>query len=386
MQALEDRTLLTTTLAIELRLLQDVAGAPGSEITTDRVDVGQSFFVEIMAGDIRTDAAGIIGLSIDVTWTAAAFQEIDHPFNPGLVITQHLPLNPNGSLDQAAGKIDDLGGGSLPAAGIGSAVGVNVLERFALLHFRAETVVTAAPFTVTVQQDAALGGVSFADEETQFITDIEAQTVTVIDDSAGIPPGDVDGDGDCDANDSFLIQLVKLSGNDSQIEQSKGGSFLTATDIRSRVDQIGTVGDVDGDSDFDANDAFLIHLIKLSGTDAQVESSKGSSLLTPAEIRGNVASLDVPPPTIAPSRASSTAGLTARFSAVSSDVFDVSDPDVPVSSSAGRPDRQNLTDLDVQFSSLPYDAEESSTDSVADESAAAESVPGQFRSWIDAIQ
>ena len=57
----------------------------------------------------------------------------------------------------------------------------------------------------------------------------------------------MDGDGDFDANDSFLIQLARLSGADLQIDQSKGSSLLTASQIRAKINQIGTKADVDGD-------------------------------------------------------------------------------------------------------------------------------------------
>ena len=50
-------------------------------------------------------------------------------------------------------------------------------------------------------------------------------------------------------------------------------------------------GDVDGDLDFDANDSFLIHLVKLSGTNARIDQSTGTSPLSAAEIRTKVNNL-----------------------------------------------------------------------------------------------
>ena len=123
---------------------------------------------------------------------------------------------------------------------------------------------------------------------------VPSQTVTVAtkDDETGLPiPGDVDGDADFDASDSFLIQLVKLSGTDAQIDQSKGSSPFTAIQIRTTINQLGLTADVDGDQDFDANDSFLIHLVKLSGTDQQITLSKGSSPLTAIQIRANIVNL-----------------------------------------------------------------------------------------------
>lgn len=147
-------------------------------------------------------------------------------------------------------------------------------------------------------------------------------------DSTSQLPGNVDGDADFDANDSFLIQLIKLSGTDTQINQSKGSSPLTATQIRANVTALQTKGDVDGDTDFDANDAFLIHLVKLSGTDNQINQSKGSSPLAGTQIRANVNALGAPAapniraamriPTAQPLFAADAADETTPESAVSS--------------------------------------------------------------------
>lgn len=117
-------------------------------------------------------------------------------------------------------------------------------------------------------------------------------TGTIFDNDTIPPlPGDVDGDADFDANDSFLIQLVRLSGTNAQIDQSKGSSTLTAAQIRTNVAQLTSPGDVDGDDDFDANDSFLVQLVKLSGTDAQIDQLKGTSSLTASQIRANVNAL-----------------------------------------------------------------------------------------------
>lgn len=107
--------------------------------------------------------------------------------------------------------------------------------------------------------------------------------------------GNVDGDADFDANDTFLIQLVQLAATDFQIDQSKGSSNLTAAQIRAHIGRLATSADVDGDADFDANDSFLIHIVQLSGTDTQIDQSKGSSPLSAEQIRNNVSSLAAGP-------------------------------------------------------------------------------------------
>jgi WD40 repeat protein len=116
-------------------------------------------------------------------------------------------------------------------------------------------------------------------------------TVTTTDDGADSLRGNVDGDDDFDSNDTFLMHLALLAGTDEQINQSKGSSPLTPAEIRAGISQLGIVLDVDGDRNFDANDSFLIHLVRLAGTDAQIDQSKGNSPLTASQIRANVASL-----------------------------------------------------------------------------------------------
>ena len=108
-------------------------------------------------------------------------------------------------------------------------------------------------------------------------------------------PGDVDGNGVFDPNDSSLIQMIGLAATDEQIDASKGNSPYTVLQVRESMEGLTASGDVDGDQDFDANDAFLLHLIKLSGTDAQIDASKGTSLLSASQIRERVNSLGMPP-------------------------------------------------------------------------------------------
>lgn len=171
-----------------------------------------------------------------------------------------------------------------------------------------EAVVTPATFTFTPQtwneaqtatvtgiEDSAVDGdqvttltVAVDDilsDDAFDIIDSQAVSVTTLDNDIG---GNIDGDTDFDANDSFLILLWTLAGTDLQISQARGNSPLEAEEIRNRMVSLGLSGDVDGDGDFDANDSFLIHLVKLAGTDAQISQSKGSSLLATPQIRANV--------------------------------------------------------------------------------------------------
>ncbi|APZ95180.1 choice-of-anchor Q domain-containing protein [Fuerstiella marisgermanici] len=159
------------------------------------------------------------------------------------------------------------------------------------------------PGTVTIRAGntsalAVLTGVlDYVFDETQTVTiTASADGYTMGSDTIQVtnvdpPPdisGDVDGDGDFDANDSFLMHLVKLSGTDTQIDQVRGNSPRAAADIRSYIANLNTIADVDGDEDFDGNDSFLILLIKLSGTHAQIEQSKGASVLAAQQISWSI--------------------------------------------------------------------------------------------------
>ena len=124
-------------LRLKLNLYEDVSGTPGQTITGNSVEIGESFFAQITAEDLRDLPMGIGGLSIDVAWNPEIFQEIDLPFEPAEVVTDNLPLYQSGSLDQDAGRIDDLGGVSLRSMGQGQPIGTDGPEQFALLHFNA---------------------------------------------------------------------------------------------------------------------------------------------------------------------------------------------------------------------------------------------------------
>ncbi|MCP4787294.1 MAG: hypothetical protein GY903_28610 [Fuerstiella sp.] len=162
-------------------------------------------------------------------------------------------------------------------------------------------------FTATFLTSASFDGANVSFTSTPLSGFDFTTTPAQINLSASPLSGNVDGDTDFDANDSFLMHLVNLSGTDAQVDQSKGSSPLTAAEIRLAISQLAAAGDVDGDGDFDANDSFLIHLVKLSGTDAQVDQSKGASPLDAAQIRARINAL--------------TPTTTASVSAESSEVL-----------------------------------------------------------------
>ncbi|MEM9828879.1 MAG: Ig-like domain-containing protein, partial [Planctomycetota bacterium] len=106
---------------------------------------------------------------------------------------------------------------------------------------------------------------------------------------------DVDGDNDFDGNDAFLFHLVMLGGTNTQIDLFKGASPLLAADVR---DRIGTLAasqllDLDRDGSTDGNDSFLTQIIVLGATDEQIDLFKGVSDITAAEMRTRVETLSV---------------------------------------------------------------------------------------------
>jgi len=173
--------------------------------------------------------------------------------------------------------------------------------------------------------------------------------------------GNVDGDSDFDASDAFMIHLVKLSGTNTQIDQSKGSSPLTAAQIRANIDQLGLAADVDGNGAFNASDSFLIQLVKLSGTNTQIDQSKGSSALTAAQIRANVDSLG-----------NSASGSSSRVAAVRASFG---------ASSSPQSEQDDLFD----DSSSAATATAIATPETGSSDDLASDVWGEFRSWIDTI-
>ncbi|MDG1897532.1 MAG: integrin alpha [Fuerstiella sp.] len=100
----------------------------------------------------------------------------------------------------------------------------------------------------------------------------------------GVDDNTVDGD------QNSLVTLSNAdSSSDASYESLPHQSVTVTTTDNDVLPQ--DPGNVDGNQDFDANDSFLIHLVKLSGTDAQLDQSKGSSSLSPVQIRANVAAL-----------------------------------------------------------------------------------------------
>ncbi|APZ95134.1 Ig-like domain-containing protein [Fuerstiella marisgermanici] len=204
-------------------------------------------------------------------------------------------------------------------------------------------------------------------------TEVDAALDKVFVNSGGSgPAGDVDGDSDFDASDSFLIHLVKLSGTNVQIDQSKGSSTLSGADIRSNINQLGLAADVDGSGEFTASDSFLIQLVKLSGTNSQIDQSKGASSLTAAQIRINVNALG-------DAGGGSASRLSRRVAGSGVSNAASSDASLATYVSSDAPDQS----LFATAASLPPSSVNGQVLDTPPEDS--DAVLSDFRCWIDAI-
>jgi hypothetical protein len=144
---------LPAVVQVSLNLLADDGGEPGAVIEDNRVGLGHSFFVEILVADLRGSAAGVNGLGLNLGWDGFILESIN--FDPSVAITSSFPLAQDGSLDYD-GFINNLSGGSLPAFELGQAIGVNGLERFAVLHFAAENPSGGTAYFTTTANEVSL--------------------------------------------------------------------------------------------------------------------------------------------------------------------------------------------------------------------------------------
>jgi hypothetical protein len=187
-------------LQVRLNLLKDNDGNPGDIINNDQIGLYQSFFVEILVGDFRDNAVGVNGLQLDFNWDGFILESINVPFDPTNIINSQFPLLQGGTLDNPNGLIDDLSGGSLPAFELGQAIGINQLDRFALLHFYAENITDGISYLTT-----AVDSVSLADDAS-YVLDVEtAQPIEILGSTISIT------DNSEDANDASIRFTTALS-------------------------------------------------------------------------------------------------------------------------------------------------------------------------------
>ncbi|MGK7956258.1 MAG: PEP-CTERM sorting domain-containing protein [Crocosphaera sp.] len=150
-----------TTLTTQFNIKTDNNGTPGTIIDSP-LNTGDTFFLEVLMGDIRDDAVGITSSNIAISFDSNQLQNINNSFDPASLNSPLLPskfvFGRTGNLDNINGTITNLGAGSLPNFGLGSPIGVNQLDTFSLLHFQ---VIERESSTVTLNID--LGQTGFLD-------------------------------------------------------------------------------------------------------------------------------------------------------------------------------------------------------------------------------
>jgi hypothetical protein len=187
-------------LQVRLNLLKDNDGNPGDIINNDQIGLYQSFFVEILVGDFRDNAVGVNGLQLDFNWDGFILESINSPFDPANIISSQFPLLQSGTLDNPNGLIDDLSGGSLPEFELGQAIGINQLDRFALLHFYAENITNGISYLTT-----AVDSVSLADDASYELDVETAQPIEILGSNISIT------DNSEDTNDASIRFTTALS-------------------------------------------------------------------------------------------------------------------------------------------------------------------------------
>jgi hypothetical protein len=133
--------------SIKIQLFADNDSVIGGAI--DSVVAGNRFYAQILVGDFRNNAVGLIGFLSSIKWDSSILESLDDPFNPDEVVAANFPAVFGGTLDNTLGQISDLAAGALPAFDLGQAIGVDKLEPFATLHFLAKADVTASDFVLT---------------------------------------------------------------------------------------------------------------------------------------------------------------------------------------------------------------------------------------------
>ena len=125
------------TVNFDIRLREDITGEAGEVLENNLVNLGSSFFLEVLGGDVRPEAIGLMSTLFEINYDPAIlnslddFDSIESP-----LLTAKFSAVRTGNLDQERGFITRFGGGSLPGLGVGEAVGVGELESIALFEFQ----------------------------------------------------------------------------------------------------------------------------------------------------------------------------------------------------------------------------------------------------------
>ncbi len=233
-EPLEDRRMLAV-LNLGVNLLADVSGTPGTALSGDTVNVGDTFYVEITALDVGGASNGVTGLSLDVAWDGAALELLNVPFNPvpfNGIVTANFPNARGGTLTAGQDSIDELTGESNPSASEGFPIGNGLAQRFALLRFRADAPVTASAFNVALGDALGGGGVLFANGDPLDTANIDPQTISV---ASATPTFSID-DVTMDEGDSgtkqftFTVSVANLGANPVSVSYATNDGFATTVD------------------------------------------------------------------------------------------------------------------------------------------------------------
>jgi len=137
------------TVNFDIRLREDISGEAGAILENDLVNLGSPFFLEVVGGDFRSDATGLMSTLLEVNYNPDLLQNLDD-FNtlPSAILTSKFAAIRTGEINENTGLITLLGGGALPSWGVGDAVGIGELESIALLNF--EPLTDASQFTINL--------------------------------------------------------------------------------------------------------------------------------------------------------------------------------------------------------------------------------------------
>lgn len=182
---------------LDIQLRESLDGTVGAVIENETIFADERFFVEILLGDLRENATGIISAAMDIQFDSDIIINRDEPFISAEVITEKMPILTTGEVDNVTGLISNLGGSSLPAVdNAGSAIGLNELERFALLEFEAISPATLSSIDVNID----LGQTGFADgtfpnpdSESAFSLNLTVAALDIEDASFTISEGVITG-------------------------------------------------------------------------------------------------------------------------------------------------------------------------------------------------
>lgn len=171
-----------SSFTAQFNLREDIAGTPGNLLNNSNpLNIGDRFFAQVLMGDIRSGAVGLIGSAINVNFEAAKIKNIDIPFNPvdlnSPLLTPNFPLFRDGTLNNTNGTITNLGGAAFTPLNVGSPLGVNQLEQFSLMYFEV-TAKGSTNLTLNVDLNQTTfddGTLANSTDQSQFI-----QTVPIV--------------------------------------------------------------------------------------------------------------------------------------------------------------------------------------------------------------